>query len=132
MTSRELAINILYKIENAESYSNIEIDKEFTKSDMDALDKALASELVYGVITWKITLDAIIKRYSSIKINKISDWILNILRIGIYQVVFFDKIHSFHAVFSSLFIVKRLWLLIFFCDFVILCIEHEKNIMVGT
>ena len=25
MTSRELAINILYKIENAESYSNIEI-----------------------------------------------------------------------------------------------------------
>ena len=34
MTSRELAINILYKIENAESYSNIEIDKEFTKTDI--------------------------------------------------------------------------------------------------
>ena len=94
MTSRELAINILYKIENAESYSNIEIDKEFTKTDMDPLDKALASELVYGVITWKITLDAIIKRYSSIKINKISDWILNILRIGIYQIVFLFRLQE--------------------------------------
>ena len=107
MTSRELAINILYKIENAESYSNIEIDKEFTKTDMDPLDKALASELVYGVITWKITLDAIIKRYSSIKINKISDWILNILRIGIYQIVFLDKIPVSAAVNESVKLAKR-------------------------
>lgn len=81
MTSRELAINILYKIENAESYSNIEIDKEFNKTQLDALDKALASELVYGVLTWKITLDEIIQRYSNIKLRKISNWILNILRI---------------------------------------------------
>ena len=107
MTSRELAINILYKIENAESYSNIEIYKEFTKTDMDPLDKALASELVYGVITWKITLDAIIKRYSSIKINKISDWILNILRIGIYQIVFLDKIPVSAAVNESVKLAKR-------------------------
>lgn len=107
MTSRELAINILYKIENAGCYSNIEIDKEFTKSDMDPLDKALASELVYGVITWKLTLDAIIKRYSSIKINKISDWILNILRIGIYQIVFLERIPISAAVNESVKLAKR-------------------------
>lgn len=107
MTSRELAINILYKIENAGCYSNIEIDKELTKSDMDLLDKALASELVYGVITWKMTLDAIIKRYSSIKINKISDWILNILRIGIYQIVFLERIPVSAAVNESVKLAKR-------------------------
>ena len=107
MTARELAINILYKIENAESYSNIEIDKEFNKSDLDALDKSLASELVYGVLTWKITLDEIIQRYSNIKLRKISNWILNILRIGIYQIVFLDRIPESAAVNESVKLAKK-------------------------
>ena len=104
---RETAINLLYKIENAEGYSNIEIDKEFSKSDLSDLDKGLASELVYGVLTWKITLDEIIKRYSSIKIKKISDWILNILRIGIYQIVFLDRIPVSAAVNESVKLAKK-------------------------
>lgn len=107
MTARELAINILYKIENAESYSNIEIDKEFNKSDLSALDKGLASELVYGVLTWKITIDEIIKRYSSVKLKKISPWILNILRIGIYQIVFLDRIPESAAVNESVKLAKK-------------------------
>lgn len=107
MTARELAINILYKIENAESYSNIEIDKEFSKSDLEPIDKALASELVYGVLTWKITIDEIIKRYSSVKLKKISSWILNILRIGIYQIVFLDKIPISAAVNESVKLAKK-------------------------
>ena len=82
MNSRELALNILYKVEFGEGYANIEIDKEFNKSDLIDLDKALASEIVYGVLTWKITIDEIIKMHSSIKMQKISPWILNILRIG--------------------------------------------------
>lgn len=107
MTARELAINILYKIENGESYSNIEIDKEFSKSDLEPIDKALASELVYGVLTWKITLDEIIQRYSSIKLKKISAWILNILRIGIYQIVFLDRIPESAAVNESVKLARK-------------------------
>ena len=60
MNSRELAINVLYKVEFGEGYSNVELDKELNKSELSALDKALASEIVYGVLTWKITLDEII------------------------------------------------------------------------
>ena len=107
MTARELAINVLYKIENAESYSNIELDKEFSKSDLEPIDRALASELVYGVLTWKITLDEIIQKYSNIKLRKISKWILNILRIGIYQIVFLDKIPESAAVNESVKLAKK-------------------------
>ena len=39
-----------------------------------------------------LTLDEIIKKYSSIKLKKISIWIINILRMGIYQIIFLDKI----------------------------------------
>ena len=36
MNSRELAINVLYKVEFGEGYSNIELDKELIKSDLSA------------------------------------------------------------------------------------------------
>ncbi len=107
MNSRELALNILYKVEFGEGYANIEIDKEFNKSDLIDLDKALASEIVYGVLTWKITIDEIIKMYSCIKLKKISPWILNILRIGIYQIVFLDKIPESAAVNESVKLAKK-------------------------
>lgn len=107
ITSRQLAINILYKIENGEGYSNIEIDKEFNRNDIEEQDKRLASELVYGVLTWKITLDEIIKRYSKIRLKKISPWILNILRIGIYQIVFLDRIPVSAAVNESVKLAKK-------------------------
>ncbi len=107
MNARELAINVLYKVELGEGYSNVALDKELNKSDLDTVDKAFASELVYGVLTWKITLDEIIKMYSSIKIKKISPWILNILRIGIYQIVFLDKIPESAAVNESVKLAKQ-------------------------
>ena len=107
MTARELAITILYKIEEGEGYANIEIDKELNRSDLDDVDKNLASELVYGVLTWKITLDEIVKRYSKIKLKKISPWIINILRIGIYQIVFLDRIPQSAAVNESVKLAKR-------------------------
>lgn len=107
MNARELAINVLYKIEFGEGYSNVTLDKELNKSDLDYVDKAFASELVYGVLTWEITIDEIIKMYSSIKIKKISPWILNILRIGIYQIAFLDKVPESAAVNESVKLAKQ-------------------------
>lgn len=107
MNARELAVNVLYKIEVGEAYSNAILSKELEKSDLSALDKGLASELVYGVTTWKLTLDEIVKRYSSIKLKKISPWIINILRIGIYQIAFLDKIPESAAVNESVNLAKK-------------------------
>ena len=107
MNSRELALNILYKVEYGEGYANIEIDKEFNKTDLSSADKALASEIVYGVLTWKLTIDEIIKMYSSIRLKKISPWILNTLRIGIYQIVFLDRIPESAAVNESVKLAKK-------------------------
>ena len=106
-SAREVALNTLYKIEVGEGYSNITLDKELNNSELSRQDKALASELVYGVLTWKITLDEIVKRYSSIRLKKISPWIINILRMGIYQIAFLDKIPESAAVNESVNLAKR-------------------------
>ena len=58
---------------------------------LDERDIGLISEIVYGVVTWRLTLDEIIRKYSNIRLKKISTWILNILRMGVYQIIFLDK-----------------------------------------
>lgn len=107
--SRELALKTIVKIEKEDGYTNIvlnEMIKE-NRKQLEEKDIAFISELVYGIITWKITLDEIIKKYSSIKLKKISIWIQNILRMGIYQIIFLDKIPKSAAVNESVNLAKR-------------------------
>lgn len=106
--AREIALKALYKIEKEDAYSNIALNQVLKENkNIDERDVGLISELVYGTITWKLTLDEIIKKYSNIKLKKISGWILNILRMGIYQIIFLDKIPKSAAVNESVNLAKR-------------------------
>ena len=106
---REVALKVLYKIDRENAYSNIALDEEIknNRNNLNERDIGLISEIVYGTTTWRLTLDEIIKKYSNIKIKKISTWILNILRMGIYQIVFLDKIPKSAAVNESVNLAKR-------------------------
>ena len=106
--ARETALKVIYKIDKENSYSNIVLN-EFLKNDktLNNKDVGLISEIAYGVTTWKLTLDEIIKKYSKIKLNKISPWILNILRMSIYQIIFLDKIPKSAAVNEGVNLAKR-------------------------
>ena len=107
--TREIALKILYKIDKEQAYSNIVLNEEIKQNRKNLTEKdiGLISEIVYGVTTWRLTLDEIIKKYSKIKLKKISPWILNVLRMGIYQIIFLDKIPKSAAVNESVNLSKR-------------------------
>ncbi len=107
--TREIALKVLYKIDVEEAYSNIVLDEMINKNRniLQDRDIGLISEIVYGVTTWRLTLDEIITKYSNIKLKRISPWILNILRMGIYQIIFLDKIPKSAAVNESVNLAKR-------------------------
>ncbi len=105
---REMALKSLYKIEKNGAYSNIVLDETIKRNkELSNRDIGLMSEIVYGVTTWKITIDEIVKKHSNIKLKKISPWVLNILRMGIYQIVFLDKIPKSAAVNESVNLAKK-------------------------
>ena len=106
---REIALKILYKIDEQDGYSNIVLNESLkqNKKELDDRDIGFISEIIYGVTTWRLTLDEIIKKYSNIKLKKISPWILNILRMGIYQIIFLDKVPKSAAVNESVTLAKR-------------------------
>ncbi len=107
--AREVALKTLYKIDKDEAYSNISLNEMINKnkSILNKKDIGLISEIVYGVTTWRLTLDEIIKKHSKIRIKKISTWILNILRMSIYQIIFLDKIPKSAAVNEGVNLAKR-------------------------
>ena len=84
---RELALKVLYKIDKEEAYSNIALNEilNANREKLTPKDIGLISEIIYGVTTWKLTLDVIIIKHSKIKMKKISTWVVNILRMGIYH-----------------------------------------------
>ena len=106
---REVALKTLYKIDKEGAYSNIALDENIkvNKNKLDDRDTGFISEIVYGVTSWKLTIDEIIKKYSKLKLKKISPWILNILRMGIYQIIFLDKVPKSAAVNESVNLAKR-------------------------
>jgi 16S rRNA (cytosine967-C5)-methyltransferase len=107
--ARESALKILYKIEEENGYSNLALDEyiEEKREKLNYKDINLISEIVYGTISWKLTIDTIIEKYSKVKLNKISKWVKIILQIGIYQIVFLDKIPKSAAVNESVNLCKK-------------------------
>lgn len=102
---RETALLALYKIEYEGAYSNMAVKDAL--SIADGRDKGLITQLVYGVIRRKLTLDYIISRYSKTKLKKLSKYLLLILRMGVYQIYFTDKIPQSAAVNESVKLAKR-------------------------
>lgn len=87
---RAAAAEALYNIEKEGEYSNRAMLD--AARGLDVRDTALATEIVMGVLRNKLYIDFIIQSYSKIKLKKISPWVLQILRCGVYQLVMMDKI----------------------------------------
>lgn len=107
--ARETALKILYKIEEENGYSNLVLDEyiEKERQKLNSKDVSFISEIVYGTISWKLTLDTVLEKHSKIKLNKISKWIKMILRMGIYQIIFLDKVPQSAAVNESVNLCKK-------------------------
>ncbi len=104
---RKKAVSMLMKIEKDCAYINIEMNALRKSGEYDEKDIRFIGELVNGVIKRKITLDYIISIHSSVKVKKISPFVLNVLRIGVYQMIFMDKVPDSAAVNECVKIVKK-------------------------
>lgn len=59
---------------------------------MDVRDKSLIKRLAEGCVERKITLDYVIGQYSKTGVDKMKPVILNILRMGVYQILYMDAV----------------------------------------
>lgn len=103
---RKLAALSLLKIERDEAYSNITLKNMLKETELSCEDKALFSALVYGVLDRKITLDYVLSQFMKTPIKKTAPFTLAVLRLGLYQIMYMDKIPDSAAVNESVKLIK--------------------------
>ena len=105
MDDRFLAYKILNKIERDKAYSNITVDVVLNENE--ATSAPFVCALVYGVIERKITIDFFLSKFLTQPIKKLNPQVLTILRMGVYQIKFMDKIPDSAAVNESVKLSKK-------------------------
>ncbi len=103
---REIAARILQQQEKAADY--VENLLEAGLPDLAPADRGLCQELVYGAVRWQRTLDWLIARKTEGRTQKTALQIL--LRLGLYQMFWLDRIPDHAAVHETVELAKRLGL----------------------
>lgn len=99
MTARELALDVLLRCEAAGQYANLGLDAALRKeSGITGAEKALCTALFYSVIEHRITLDYIIDSASSIPPSAIERRVRMLLRMGLAQLLYFDRVPDHAAI----------------------------------
>ena len=94
---REVAAAVLTRVWEEGAYSHIALSAELEKRGLDARDRGLATELVYGTLTWAPALDTLLEREVKGGLRKVEDPVRVLLRLGAYQLMFLDRVPE-HAV----------------------------------
>lgn len=101
---RKIVADILYKYKSEGSYINIELNYVFKQNHLNAKDKDLVTQIVYGTIQNELYLDYQLKPYIKGKI-KLYEQV--VLLMSLYQLIFLDKIPDYAIINEAVEIVKN-------------------------
>ncbi len=106
--ARTVAVKMLLKMEDSDSYSNILLDAVLNENDLEGKERAFAAALFYGVVERKLTLDHVIRSSSNIPFEKLDRAAVAILRAGLYQLLYMPSVPESAAVNESVKLCKKL------------------------
>ncbi len=101
---RDAALSILMEINNNQAYSNLLLHRTIKKYEIEAKDRGLLTELTYGTLQHRMTLDYYLEPFVR---GKLDGWVRELLRLSIYQIVYLTKIPPHAVVHEAVEIAKR-------------------------
>jgi len=104
---RQAAYLTLLRIEKERSYADILIDQELQEGGLTGPDRGLYTELVYGTLRKQGTLDHIVSQFSNTPLGKLERSVILLLRLGLYQMFFLDRIPVSAAVNETVNLAKQ-------------------------
>lgn len=106
---RLIALEILNRIEKEGGHADAYLGSYFTsRPELSYREKAFVTELVYGVLRRRNSIDWVLEHYSSHPQRRISRQIRNFLRLGIYQVLYLTHVPVPVSVSASVRLAKAL------------------------
>jgi 16S rRNA (cytosine967-C5)-methyltransferase len=102
---RQIAARILSQRQNAGEFTESLLEIALSAGQLSPPDRGLCQELVYGVVRWQATLDQLIARKTTQPGQKSA--LQNLLRLGLYQIFWLDRIPPHAAVHETVELAKR-------------------------
>ncbi len=98
--ARRCALDILCRVENG-AYADPLIESSRSSQELNPSDSNLLQELVLGTLTWQGTIDHLLSPYLKKPLSELSSSLRNILRLGVYQLRYLDRIPAYAVVSQS-------------------------------
>ena len=92
------AVRALMRMHQGGGYSHLVTDATLSRGDLSAADRALFTRLVYGVEERRLTLDWFLQQESRLPLRRLHPLVWESLRVGVYQLLFMDRIPASAAV----------------------------------
>ena len=105
-TPRCLALNTLLAVERGR-YGSIAVDTALRRHPMSDPDRHLYTALVYGVTERKSTLEYLLSKFSSRPIEELDDTVRVALCMGLYQLIYLDRVPDHAALDETVSLVPR-------------------------
>jgi 16S rRNA (cytosine967-C5)-methyltransferase len=93
---RQIAAEILQRRATGSDFVEDLLDSALARAQLSAPDRGLCQELVYGVVRWLAALDFLIAQKTPGRTQK--SGLQNLLRLGLYQIFWLDRIPNHAAV----------------------------------
>ena len=107
MNAREIALKILNAVYINDAYANVALAKELRRADLSEQDRRFVTEIVYGTVKAGDTIDWMLRQYINRPLSKIPPVICNVLRQGLYQIFFMDKVPASAACNQAVELAKK-------------------------
>ena len=105
--AREAAMKILMDVTKNGAYVNLALSRGLESTALEEADRGFVTQLAYGTVENLSAIDGVISSLSKIKMKKISPPILAILRLGVYQILYLDKVPKSAAVNEAVKLARR-------------------------
>jgi 16S rRNA (cytosine967-C5)-methyltransferase len=107
--SRLISLSVLNEVDQDQQTLDLLLDATFTRiGNLPQRDKNLTFTIVYGVLRHRKRLDWILGHFSRTGLEKLDPQVLNILRIGLFQMVYLTRIPVSAAVNTAVELAKTL------------------------
>ncbi|KMY53570.1 16S rRNA methyltransferase [Bacillus sp. FJAT-27231] len=101
---REIALDLLESVEKNQSYSNLLLHSAIEKNHLTGRDAGLLTEITYGTIQRKLTLDFFLAPFIK---KKLEPWVQQLLRLSLYQMIYLDKVPERAVIHEAVEIAKK-------------------------
>ena len=106
--ARTLALEALEALERRDAFAEAVLNGLLSRHpSLAPRDRGLVSHLVYGVLRWRNRLDAHIAAAATRPLAKVQPRVLQVLRLGVYQILFLDRVPNRAAVSESVELARR-------------------------